>query len=353
MINKKKILVLSKYDDNGASSRVRILQNIPFLEKLGFNFEVFPLLNNEYIKKIYGNEKISKIYLVRTYFNRIKVLLQAKKYRIIWLEKECFPYLPALIELFLLRNIPYVVEYDDAIFHNYDTNSNIFIRKFLAKKIDKVMRHSECVLAGNQYIADRAKLAGAEQIKIVPSTIDLTKYIVQEKNNYLDSFVIGWIGTPKTMHFLDIVTRAIRRFAKDKNVTLLLIGVDKFSLDNVNVVCKKWSLDTEVQLLGDIDVGIMPLFDGFWEKGKCGYKLIQYMGCGKPVIASPVGVNKEIVDNGINGYLAHDENEWGRYLQNLYDDALLRMSFGKNAREKVERCYSVQAIIPILADVLK
>ncbi|MGE5612627.1 MAG: glycosyltransferase, partial [Nitrososphaerales archaeon] len=185
----------------GASSRLRMLQYIESGMLGDARFEIQPLLDDDYLRTIYAKKPVSLMTLLRSYGRRLRALLQAGRYDLLWIEKELFPNLPSWGEWWLARaGIPYVVDYDDAIFHNYDTSPNP-LKRLLGNKIGKVMRHAAMVVPGNPYLADHAAAAGARRIEIVPTVIDLQRYTPGHAHDTM-SFVIGWIGSPSSIRFL-------------------------------------------------------------------------------------------------------------------------------------------------------
>jgi glycosyltransferase involved in cell wall biosynthesis len=238
------------------------------------------------------------------------------------------------------------VDYDDAVFHNYDLSGNPF-KRFMADKIDRVMRQAALVTCGNSYIAERARAAGSRRVEIVPTVIDLERYSIAapEKNIPL---VIGWIGSPSTVKYLETVAITLKELAAECPLELRVVGA-QFSLPGLDVVCVPWSEATEVNEIQKIDIGIMPLVDSPWERGKCGYKLVQYMACGLPVVASPVGVNEEIVTHGVNGYLARTSDDWLNAFRMLCADAESRRKMGALGRLSVEQKYCLQVMAPQVA----
>jgi len=348
-----KILLLSKYGRLGASSRLRSYQYIPYLEKQGILVDNAPLLGDEYLRKLYsaGNRPLMSI--AKSYLQRLWNILRFKHYDLLWIEKELFPWMPAIAESCLRKfGVKYVVDYDDAIFHQYDLHPNPLVRMMLQKKIDKVMRHATLVIVGNDYLAKRASQAGARWVEILPTVIDIERYTLSgiRQNN---GFYIGWIGTPMTAKYIYQIKDALVRICLEKNAKLLLIGLEKIDIEGVPVQTFPWDEKKEVELIKMFDVGIMPLQDGAWEKGKCGYKLIQYMACSLPVIASPVGANMEIVDHGVNGYLASTETEWLESFRRLQQDKRLRTEMGKAGRAKVEKKYCLQVTAPRFVELLE
>lgn len=346
------VLVLSRYSRLGASSRLRALQYLPYLKRNGVKIKVCSLFDDAYLNQLYSGRKRNKSLVLSLYLKRIFRLISSFSFDLLWIEKELFPMLPAWAEqLLTFFNVPYVVDYDDAVFHNYDLNSNSFVRNLLGRKIDTVMKCSSLVIAGNGYLARRAIDAGAVNVKVMPTVIDLDRYSVLNRPD--DSFFnIGWIGSPSTAKYLTIIESALSMICLDKTAILSLVGVTDVTLHDIPINKKMWSELTEVANIQSFDVGIMPLFNDPWAQGKCGYKLIQYMACGIPVIASPVGVNSEIVEHGVNGFIAANEREWYKALSLLRADAELRKKMGAAGRKKVKEKYCLQVTAPRLLSLL-
>jgi len=339
-----RVLALTRYGRKGASSRMRFEQFIPALAELGVDVEIVPLLRDEYIERLYSRRPKAVWQILGDYLRRLPWLFQARRFDLLWIEKELFPELPAWFErLLTLFNIRYVVDYDDAIFHNYDLSANPW-RHMLRYKIDGVMRNSKLVVCGNAYLADRAKATGATRVEIIPTVIDLDRYSVKMKS-LSEPLVIGWVGSAATVKYLDIALPALQLLAKEYPVQLRVVGAD-FTAPGLDIDCRPWSEQDEVQQIQAFDIGIMPLADSPWERGKCGYKLIQYMACGIPVVASPIGVNEEIVEHDASGYLASGTNAWVDALRNLAVDPDLRYQFGMRGRKLVEDSYCLQVVTP-------
>ena len=248
--------------------------------------------------------------------------------------------------------MPYLVEYDDAIFHRYDRHPNPLVRRLLGGKIDTVMRRATTVVVGKEYLRDHAIKAGARRVEMLPTSIDLARYPSPAPARN-EVFTIGWIGSPATTWYLHFVHEVMAEVCAHNRARVVLVGACDPGWRDVPYSIHAWSEETEVAEIGGFDVGIMPLEDSPWERGKCGYKLIQYMACGKPVIASPVGVNTRIVEPGINGYLAETKQDWVNALTTLMADADLRQRMGAAGRAKVERDYTIQANAPRLAAMLR
>lgn len=345
------ILLLSKYGRLGASSRVRSYQYLPYLESRGINITVEPLLGNDYIKRLYNNRK-NRIRVFRSYLRRIHRLVLASKFDVIWVEKEFFPWLPAIAP-YLVRYLDasYLVDFDDAIFHQYDRHDRSIVRRLLGTKIDAVMAQANVVTVGNDYLANRARKAGAKRVEYLPTVVDTNRYSTRTHNDE-KPFNIGWIGSPSTAKYLHVIQPALSELLTGSS-RLVLVGSGEVDLGNTSTEVREWSEETEVSELLTFDVGIMPLPDNPWERGKCGYKLIQYMACGLPVVASPVGVNERIVDDGYNGFLAESSHEWVESINRLKQDCSLREEMGARGRRKVEEHFSLDVTQPKMHEIIR
>ncbi len=325
---------------------MRSYQYFPYLEKDGFEITIKPFFEDEYLEDLYNGKK-NMGSVVKSYFKRFLVLFSIGQFDRVVIEKEIFPYLPAFSERILnWMGIKYIVDYDDAIFHNYDQSSNPYFKFFLKKKIDKVMRYSDVVVAGNSYLAAHAERAGAKQIDIIPTVIDLNRYPVREKNDS-PSFILGWIGTKSTFekHLAPCKDWMIKLLAKNPDMELHIVGIPEDKGWGNQIKWIPWKEDTEVLEIGKMDVGIMPLQDSLWERGKCAYKLIQYAACGIPGIASDVGMNREVTLPNHTGFLANTTDEWLNLINELKNNPQKKKELGHNARKLVEEKYCLQVTV--------
>jgi glycosyltransferase involved in cell wall biosynthesis len=351
---KDHLLVLSRYSRLGASSRLRTLQYHRYLNEAGFEVEYAAFFDDQYLRKLYSGED-TKGDMIKYFSKRVSRMRQAPEPKVIWIEKEALPWLPWFLEKSLLpASVPIVSDYDDAVFHRYDRHRFGPVRWLLGRKIDRVMKRSQLVTAGNAYLADRARHAGAEQVEIVPTVVDLSDYTVRSSSLMSSPVRVGWIGTPHTWDTFG------RDFYHQINGTLVAcdarfraVGAKLSAEIAGNLEIVPWQEETEVLSIQSMDIGVMPLPDAPWTRGKCGYKLIQYMACGLPVVASPVGVNKEIVEHGVNGFLAESDEEWRTAVGALITDPQLRHRMGAAGRQKVESKYSLQEWGPRTADMIR
>jgi glycosyltransferase involved in cell wall biosynthesis len=284
----------------------------------------------------------------------LRSTILARRYDVIWVEKEFLPWLPGLVERIpALLRVPYVVDYDDATFHTYDHHRSHLVRLLLGRKIATVMRLAAVVVVGNSYLGEYARAAGARYVVEIPSVVDTRWFTPTSRPRVGTLFRIGWIGTPSTASYLKEIAEPLRRFTHRWPTQLVTVGAPSAPLSGVPLEMHSWDEAREVDAIQSFDVGIMPMPDSVWTRGKCGYKLIQYMACGLPTVAAPIGVNASIVDDGETGFLATTGEDWLRSLEILYKDAELRATFGRAGRAKVTRLYSLEGVVPVLANALR
>ncbi len=343
------ILQLSRYGRLGASSRLRLLDYIPKLEREGFSVTTDCLFSDTSLQAFYDGRSRWSVSILAAYARRVALLLARNNYDLIWLEKEALPWLPEEIEYSLLNGIPYVFDIDDAWFYRYGEHKSAVVRCFLGRKLAMLVRNARLVTAGNTYLADWATRNGAKQVVILPTVVDIERYPPQFLRSEKRELVVGWIGSRSTAHYLKVAAEGL---ARCQGIRLVVVGASNVSLPGVSVECVPWSEDTEAGLLQHFDIGIMPLSDGPWEQGKCGYKLIQYMVSQCPVVASPVGVNTTLVEHGVNGFLARDAAGWAEALSQMIADPALRFRMGAAGRRLVEQKYTLQVTAPCLIQAL-
>ncbi|WP_298268352.1 glycosyltransferase family 4 protein [Geobacter sp.] len=348
----KRVLLLTRYGNLGASSRLRFYQYLPYLESHGYSITVAPLFGNDYVRGLYQG-RIPTFSVLRAYIRRLGFMLQSGQFDLVWVEKEMLPWVPGLIEIgFFPPKVPLLVDYDDAVFHRYDLHRFPIVRTLLGSKIDSIMQLAEVVIVGNPYLRDRAKQAKAKRIEMIPTVVDASRYAVA-LTAIKQPVTIGWIGSPATDRYLSLVMSVIQKTKISHNIRAVAVGASGEHLAGSSIEIRAWTDENEVAEIQQFDIGIMPLHDEEWERGKCGYKLIQYMACGKPVVASPVGVNSIIVQHGVNGFLARNELEWLQAFELLCNDPLLRQNFGRAGRAHVEKEYSLDVMAPKLEEVLR
>jgi glycosyltransferase involved in cell wall biosynthesis len=266
---------------------------------------------------------------------------------------ELFPYAPWWLERrTMVSDIAWVVDYDDAWFHRYGEHTNPLVRLGLKDKIAAVMRRATSVVVGSRYLQDYASRVNAN-VLWAPTAIDLSRYPPQQPPRSDTPFTIGWIGSPGTTEFLTLIAGTLSEFCATRKARVVFMGAGDNAPSGSCFSQVSWSAETEVNEMSSWDVGIMPLADSPFARGKCAFKLIQYMGCWKPVVASPVGENKRVVEHGVTGFLADSPSEWMAALTELYEDRARGLRMGAAGRELVERTYSRSVVAPRVADCLK
>jgi len=341
-----KILFLVPYPTAGASNRIRVEQFIPYLTSKGIGCRVRPFVNPAFYKIMYipGRYVEKILWFIICTINRGLDILRSLKYDIIFIHREAYPFGGPFFEtIFSKMGKTIIFDFDDAIFLPNTSEQNVYIERFKSPgKTAGIIRMSSLVIAGNEYLKEyAAKYNG--NVVMIPSSVDTDKYRPLPDKSSNKQVMIGWIGSNTTKRFLyDIEDVFVKLSAKYENLAFKIVGAKFNSSKLKNVINKEWALDEEIDDLRTFDIGIMPMPDNEWTRGKCGFKAILYMACGIPVVASPVGVNTEIIRNGENGFLAKDQREWVNKLSFLIEDADLRGRLGARGREMVEKYFSVE-----------
>lgn len=353
-----RITFFTKYTYKGPSSRYRVYQYLEYFKKEGIEVIVEPFFDDEYIDKIYKKEGVSFLYLFVRYFTRFLKVLTLTKIDRIYIEYELLSYFPAWLEKWLkFRKIHYVVDYDDAIQHNYDQNKSFLIRTFLSNKISTVISKAHTVITGSVYLTKFASKYNSSVLEI-PTSVDISKYELHQKDTLKqeETFVIGWIGSPSTSVNVLKMLPAFEAFSSKKKSLLLLVGFDKLLLKNfehLNVEVREWDEIHEVDWIKSFDVGIMPLEDTAFNRGKCGFKLIQYMAAGIPTISSPLPANINI-NRSRKNLFATTTAEWIAAFEEVYENKdYYKKIVGVENKQIVSKYYSTQSNSKKFVDIFK
>jgi glycosyltransferase involved in cell wall biosynthesis len=314
------------------SSRLRIKDAIPFWSKQKIKTTVLPIPSG--------------------FLARVNLFLEASRHDVILIQKKTsFRF----VELYILRwiNPKIIFDMDDAVmFHELEHRKPLTGKHI--KNFIQTVRSCCLVVAGNQFLADFSEAVGTP-VKILPTPIDLSIY--KPKENWSSNgqpLVVGWLGVAGGLIHLQKLAPVFQRLSKKyPNFILRVISNMPIEIDGVNVEYHRWSLESEQAMLRSFDIGLMPLSDGLWTRGKCGYKLLQYFGVGLPAIASPVGINLEFIDHGINGYLARSENDWYQALDDLMSNVQLRENMGSAGRKMVEKLYGLETYSVNYGELIK
>jgi glycosyltransferase involved in cell wall biosynthesis len=343
----KKVLILCLHrPGRSPSQRFRFEQYLNFLEQHNYSFTFSYLLNEKADKIFYkpGHAFKKSLIVAKSTVKRIKEVITAKKFDLVFVQREAFMLGSSIFEKMIGKSIPLIFDFDDSIWMQNisDANKKLSFLKD-ANKTKHIIKAAKLVFAGNQYLAEYAKPFN-NNIKVVPTTIDTDIY-KRKINVGNDTVCIGWSGSFSTIQHFATAIPALKRIKEHyaSKVTFKIIGDGNYYCQELDVKGEPWVSETEVEELSKIEIGIMPLPDDEWAKGKCGLKGLQYMALSIPTLMSPVGVNTEIIQHGENGYLPLSEDDWVKYLSELIQNKELRKRIGDAGRVTVIEKYSVEA----------
>ncbi|MCW3077992.1 MAG: hypothetical protein JWO32_2601 [Bacteroidetes bacterium] len=330
------------------SQRYRFEQYIPFLEKNGFIFSWSYLLNEKADRVFYsrGNTIAKFLILAKTFLQRFNDTRHFKKFDIVFIQRETMFLGTSFVEKkAALSGAKVIFDFDDSIWLA-DTSPGNRKWQWLKKpeKIFEAVKHANLVIAGNTYLANKSIPFNKNTI-IIPTTIDTDFHIPKYNLRNKETLTLGWSGSISTIkHFELIVPVLIQLKEKYGNrINFKIIGDKNYKNDHLNIEALDWVEAAEVDQLNSFDIGLMPLPDDEWSKGKCGLKGLSYMACEVSTVMSNVGVNSEIIKNGINGFLINHPSEWLKVLSNLIENSQLRKDLGREGRKTVIEKYSVEA----------
>lgn len=310
------------------ASRYRVLQYIPFLKESQIEAKVaiFP----------------------DSFCKWMKVFSELKDYNIVFVQKKRLWHW----QLWYLKrkHIKIIYDFDDAVMYKspVDGGGRSFKRQWT---FARMVKYSDYIIAGNQYLKSKAMVYN-KNIVIIPTSIDTDKYTIKDYNKSKEKVTIGWIGSKSSLPFLKELIPAFDQLAGEYNFVELKIICSEFFDCKMPIVKKVWALQDENIDLQDIDIGLAPLPDHEWTKGKCATKLLQYIAVGIPVICSPVGVHNEIIKEGINGFFAASIKEWQEKIDLLINNKALRRTIGLEGKKTLESSFSLKANIPIFINVI-
>jgi glycosyltransferase involved in cell wall biosynthesis/SAM-dependent methyltransferase/uncharacterized protein YbaR (Trm112 family) len=347
-------LVPSLYDTS-PGQRYRIEQWAPILEARGVEINYEPFEDEELHSQLYKPGLLPKKLtgVTRGFIRRLSDVRRAHEFDIVYVFREAALLGPAVFERLVHQTrVPIVFDFDDAIFVSYRSPSNGYLSylKF-AGKTKSICRMAAHVMVGNPYLAEYARQVN-KNVTVIPTTIDTTKYQPFARLES-DVPVIGWTGSHSTVQHLDTLRPALQKLAKLQPFRLRVIGTPSYKIEGVDVEAIDWKSSTEVEDLSYVDIGVMPLPNDSWSKGKCGAKALQFMGLGIPTICSPVGVNTDIIQDNRNGLLADSEDEWVEKMRMLLRSREMRERLGKAGRQTVEERYSAKTQAPRVYEVFR
>jgi glycosyltransferase involved in cell wall biosynthesis len=345
-----RVVYFSKSSEEGPSSRYRIYQFLPYLEKAGIQCSIRPLMGPTYFTLLEIRSAALRalgktLYVGARFLKRIWDLVRVGRPDVVVVEGQLFPYCPPWVErVLVLSGKKLVLEFDDAI----------YLTRFHWRKMRALLKMSAAAIVGNATLSEYAR-RNASAVTVIPTVVDTERFIPQARitggaTEGSDGHItIVWIGLAYNFSYLEILAPALRLVQKEMRARFRVISSRPPVLAGVEVEFRPWDIRNEVRDLQECQIGVMPLPDSEWARGKCGLKLLQYMAVGIPAVASSVGVNQEIIKSGENGFLATSSDEWSTHLLSLCRDEGLRRRMGGAARRTVEERYSLHIWGPRLA----
>ncbi len=340
-----KVLGLALYGPLAASTRHRMSQFVPGLAARGINVEVMPLLDDNYIRRRFSSGRIGIPEVMRGLLSRAAQLCRQRSYDCAWVQAELIPMAPAVLETSLLR-LPYAYDFDDALYLKYRLGCLGAFEPLLGRKFERVIAKATVVFPGNENLRAYASQFN-DRCTVVPTVVDHRRYSLRPRHRAGHAFNVGWIGSPPSIRCLDVLVGPLATLARETPVRLSVVGGIAPDIAGVEVVNIPWSEATEVAAIGEFDVGVMPLEDEPWTRGKCAFKLIQYMACGVPVVGSPVGANCDVVAPEC-GFLAETADDWLASLRAIRDDPDRAEAMGLRGRKRVAELYSLESQLPVI-----
>jgi len=329
------------------SQRFRFEQYFNLLTQHHIDFEIQSFWNIAAWNILYSEDKIwaKTILFIKGLKRRIQLLFSLTDFDFVFIHREAMPIGPPFFEWFIAKicKKKIIYDFDDAIWLLNTSSENKAIG-FLKwhQKTKSICRWSYKVSCGNDYLIKFAQQYNQRTV-LNPTTIDTVSLHVstQKKVAKKNIFTVGWTGTHSTLKYLDQIIPILEIISnKYPHLEFNIIADKPPSFNYAFVRFTTWTKENEIDDLNQFDIGVMPLFDDPWSKGKCGFKALQYMALGIPTLASPVGVNSKIIDHGINGFLCSTENEWINCLEKLIANDDLRMAIGQQGRKKITDHYS-------------
>lgn len=344
----KKILFVTPYPQGEApSQRFRFEQYFDALTNAGYIFKVHSFLSPDVWKILYKKNYFFKksLGIIQGFIFRFLLLFHISKFEFIFIHREATPIGPAWFEWIAIRIFKkkIIYDFDDAIWlENVSTSNRMVSQLKNYSKVSGIIKRAYKISCGNDFLCQYALKYNAHVV-LNPTTIDTKKYHNQSHKHQEKLITIGWTGTHSTIKYLETLLPVFQNLEEKYTFKLRIISNQnpKWKLNSLEFI--PWNKETEIEDLNQIDIGLMPIADDDWSKGKCGFKALQYMSLGIPALVSPVGVNCKIVDHGINGYWCASNEEWESALQILLADTALRAKMGEAAQHKIDSQFSVNA----------
>lgn len=344
---KKKILFIGQYPENispGQRFRFELYKDVLLQNNFNIASQSFLDDHNFAINYKPGNFFSKFVVVIKGLGKRITLLQKVKEFDFIFIYREAapvgFPLFEWIFTKLLRKKVIY--DFDDAIWMPYEvTESNFFTKFFKNKsKVKKICQWAYVVSCGNDYLCNYARKYNSRVI-YNPTCVDTDNRYNILANHDVQRITIGWTGSFSTLNYLENLSPVLKKLQEkyEFDVKIICNRVPDIPIKNVRYV--PWTAENELTELVTCQIGLMPLTDEEWSKGKCGFKLIQYLALGIPAVSSAVGVNSSIIDNGINGFLCNNEEEWYVALEKMLTNATLRKKMAVEGRRKVIANFSL------------
>lgn len=344
----KDILFLVPYPLHRApSQRFRVELYEPILQKHQLSYTIAPFMDEATWNVLYKQSSVIKkaMGILKSFLKRWVLLFSATQYRYVFIHREAAPLGPPLVEWMLAKVFrkKIIYDFDDAIWIPNTSEANKLAAQWKAFwKVKYICQWAYRITAGNAYLSDFAKQYN-EQVVLLPTCVDIENGHSKLKQHHSNIPVIGWTGSHSTLVYLDDIVPVLKELQQEIAFEIVIIADKKPDWELPHQRFIPWNEQTEQEDLLQIDIGIMPLKENAWSEGKCGFKLIQYLALGIPAVAAPVGVNNNIIDHGVNGFLCTSKEEWKGCLKQLVTNAAVRKQMGLVGREKIVKEYSIQS----------
>ncbi|MDZ7372103.1 MAG: glycosyltransferase family 4 protein [candidate division KSB1 bacterium] len=342
------VLFLPQTTPVGASSRARIYAYLPEFEKNGYSFSVHPAasaaLDSVFLRRPNLLQKIR--WFLAQIFGRLGQIPKLRRYDCVYLHRETLPYFFPFTELLLRRFAKRLIfDFDDAVFYYPKRASRLKQMLMDRNSANRIIAVADRVIVSTPYLAEHAQRFN-KQVICIPTGVRFADYkdVKPQKGGRT---VIGWIGSASTQHYIAHIAEPLKRLAQRHDFVFRVVGAHRLNLPEISVEILPWSLEKEVQDIASFTIGVMPLPDDPWTRGKAGYKLIQYMAAGVPAVGSRVGANCDIIEDGVNGFLASTNAEWYEKLERLIVDADLRERFSERGRQTIREKFSIERLYPL------
>ncbi len=345
-----RVLGLALYGDLAASTRYRLEQYKYPLKKRGIFLEIEYLLDNNYLSSKQLGRRAKKRWIVFNYLKRILNSYKYRKYDLLIIYGEYLPMLPSWIDNLLIRR-RYIYDIDDAFYLKYKKFEKGLFKYLFNEKFNNMCRNAKSITAGNTHLLD---LVSGLNIRsnYLPTVLNSKEYLNKTFDHKKTKLTLGWIGSYSTARHLEILIKPLEILAKKINFNFIVIGGKSPKIEGVEVIELEWSAEKEKEYLHRIDIGLMPLIEEEWSKGKCGFKLIQYMACGIPVVGTNISANNQIINDDV-GFKASCCDDWISAITTLYNNRSLLIKMGIAGKKRVERDFSLNRNLPMLEKIIK